>query len=263
LSKKKKKKKKKKITLLVIPLRSISSAGSQSMHRLLTYATATSMSLGHRTLDGPAGLGAAGACIGLATHPYLPFLASLSMSGAIYIWAPVRRETWSSFAPGFREIDDNVEYIEREGELDDATDGVPAAARAAADERAAKRRRAEAEDAEVDILSIVPSIHDALAPAVCAPLPATDAKTKAKASTGTGTDTGTGTGTNTGESRDPPRQLPPAMLGRAAPPAAAADVSGMVAAFREGDGAAAGLELGRMKAVATRLVAGAAATARQ
>ncbi len=36
----------------------------------------------------------------------------------MYIWSKIYSENWSAFAPDFRELDQNTEYIEREDELD-------------------------------------------------------------------------------------------------------------------------------------------------
>ena len=43
----------------------------------------------------------------LAWHPLRPLLASVSATGAIYLWARVYRENWSAFAPDFRELQEN------------------------------------------------------------------------------------------------------------------------------------------------------------
>ncbi len=54
----------------------------------------------------------------LAWHPTRPMVASVSMSGVIYLWAKDYTENWSAFAPDFKELEENEEYVEREDEFD-------------------------------------------------------------------------------------------------------------------------------------------------
>jgi COMPASS component SWD1 len=54
----------------------------------------------------------------LAWHPTRPVVASVSMSGVIYLWAKDYTENWSAFAPDFKELEENEEYVEREDEFD-------------------------------------------------------------------------------------------------------------------------------------------------
>lgn len=51
-------------------------------------------------------------------HPSRPQLASVSSSGDIYLWTTQTTENWSAYAPGFEELERNVEYEERETEFD-------------------------------------------------------------------------------------------------------------------------------------------------
>ncbi|KAL3678177.1 hypothetical protein R1sor_021133 [Riccia sorocarpa] len=66
-----------------------------------------------RILEGPK----EGLC-DLAWHPTRPVVASVSMSGAVYLWAKDYTENWSAFAPDFKELEENEEYVEREDEFD-------------------------------------------------------------------------------------------------------------------------------------------------
>lgn len=79
-------------------------------------------------------------------HPVRPIIASIS-SGLVSIWAQNQVENWSAFAPDFKELDENVEYEERESEFDitDEDKSVDLNADAKQDE-----------EIEVDVLKVEP-----------------------------------------------------------------------------------------------------------
>ncbi|QRV76276.1 retinoblastoma-binding protein 5 [Ceratobasidium sp. AG-Ba] len=77
-------------------------------------------------------------------HPFRPMLCSVASSGLIHIWKTIYSENWSAFAPGFEELEENVEYREREDEFD------------VEDEFDALRRKKLEEDIEVDVETIEP-----------------------------------------------------------------------------------------------------------
>lgn len=54
----------------------------------------------------------------LSWHPTRPVVVSVAMPGVIYIWAKDYTENWSAFAPDFKELEENEEYVEREDEFD-------------------------------------------------------------------------------------------------------------------------------------------------
>lgn len=52
-------------------------------------------------------------------HPLRPMVAACGLeSGCIYIWSIVTPQKWSALAPDFGEVEENVEYVEREDEFD-------------------------------------------------------------------------------------------------------------------------------------------------
>lgn len=79
-------------------------------------------------------------------HPVRPIITSIS-SGLVSIWAQNQVENWSAFAPDFKELDENVEYEERESEfdIDDEDKSVDLAAEAKHDE-----------EIEVDVVKVDP-----------------------------------------------------------------------------------------------------------
>ena len=98
-------------------------------------------------LEGP---GDAGAAAAVAWHPMASLLVSLGAKGRVYVWARTATENWSAFAPDFRELEENEEYVEREDEFD--------APLAPSDAPSAPSPGQHACDADVDVLTPHPAI---------------------------------------------------------------------------------------------------------
>jgi len=79
----------------------------------------------------------------LMWHPVRPIVASVSTSGVVYIWATNYTENWSAFAPDFTELQENVDYIEREDEFDIIDE----------DENEVKKKQGE-ETEDVDVVTV-------------------------------------------------------------------------------------------------------------
>jgi len=58
----------------------------------------------------------------LKFHPLLPLFVLSATDGTIVIWGKHHSESWSAYAPGFTELEENEEYIEREDEFDEIPD---------------------------------------------------------------------------------------------------------------------------------------------
>uniref|UniRef100_A0A8C9ZZ14 Retinoblastoma-binding protein 5 n=1 Tax=Sander lucioperca TaxID=283035 RepID=A0A8C9ZZ14_SANLU len=84
----------------------------------------------------------------VAWHPVRPIIASIS-SGVVSIWAQNQVENWSAFAPDFKELDENVEYEERESEFDIEDEDKSEPEQTGAD---------AAEDEEVDVTTVDPIV---------------------------------------------------------------------------------------------------------
>ncbi|KAK4689243.1 COMPASS component SWD1, partial [Tremellales sp. Uapishka_1] len=74
-------------------------------------------------------------------HPTRPVIASVTNSGDICIWQTTSPDVWAAFAPGFEELEENVEYDEREDEFD------------IEDETEVNKRKDAEEDLLIDVLS--------------------------------------------------------------------------------------------------------------
>ncbi|KAL1531521.1 protein RBL-like [Salvia divinorum] len=88
----------------------VGGSASKGEHKIYIWDRA-----GHlvKILEGPKE-----ALIDLAWHPIKPVVVSVSLTGLVYIWAKDYTENWSAFAPDFKELEENEEYVEREDEFD-------------------------------------------------------------------------------------------------------------------------------------------------
>ncbi|WWC65240.1 uncharacterized protein I303_107857 [Kwoniella dejecticola CBS 10117] len=75
-------------------------------------------------------------------HPTRPVIASVATSGDVHIWQTSSPDNWAAFAPGFEELEENIEYDEREDEFD------------IEDETDLARRKNLEEDLEIDVLNV-------------------------------------------------------------------------------------------------------------
>ncbi|CEN62867.1 Putative WD domain-containing protein [Aspergillus calidoustus] len=82
-------------------------------------------------------------------HPARPFVVACGLeSGCIYTWTIVTPQKWSALAPDFGEVEENVEYMEREDEFDIHPAGE------------IHQRRLDQEDEEPDVLTIEKQKND-------------------------------------------------------------------------------------------------------
>ncbi|TKA33179.1 hypothetical protein B0A50_00732 [Salinomyces thailandicus] len=76
-------------------------------------------------------------------HPTRPVVAATGVeSGRIYLWGIHTPQRWSALAPDFAEVEENVEYVEREDEFDIHP------------EEEVRKRQLDQEDEEVDVLTV-------------------------------------------------------------------------------------------------------------
>lgn len=88
----------------------IGGSASKGEHKIYTWDKAGRLV---KILEGPKE-----ALVDLAWHPLHPIVVSVSLTGLVYIWAKDYTENWSAFAPDFKELEENEEYVEREDEFD-------------------------------------------------------------------------------------------------------------------------------------------------
>ena len=75
-------------------------------------------------------------------HPHRAVLAACGLeTGRIYIWSVTSPQRWSALAPDFVEVEENVEYVEREDEFDIHP------------QEEINKRRLDREDEDVDVLT--------------------------------------------------------------------------------------------------------------
>lgn len=78
-------------------------------------------------------------------HPQRPFVAAVGVeSGRIYLWSVNTPQRWSALAPDFAEVEENIEYIEKEDEFDIRPI------------EEIHKRRLDLEDEDVDVLTLDP-----------------------------------------------------------------------------------------------------------
>ena len=79
-------------------------------------------------------------------HPHRPFVAACGLeTGRLYLWSIITPQRWSALAPDFAEVEENVEYIEREDEFDiHPIEEI-------------HKRRLDLEDETVDVLMVDPA----------------------------------------------------------------------------------------------------------
>lgn len=76
-------------------------------------------------------------------HPHKALLAACGLeTGRINIWSVTSPQKWSALAPDFDEVEENVEYVEKEDEFDIHP------------QEEIQKRRLDAEDEDIDVLAV-------------------------------------------------------------------------------------------------------------
>ncbi|CAN0006410.1 unnamed protein product [Ectocarpus sp. 12 AP-2014] len=88
--------------------------------------------------------------LSLTRHPVRPFLAAALTSGKVQLWGTTPTANWTAFAADFEELEENVEYVEKEDEFDVVVEeGDPEGTK-----RKAEKEKQEEEEAVVSIDAI-------------------------------------------------------------------------------------------------------------
>ncbi|KAF8481355.1 WD40-repeat-containing domain protein [Gautieria morchelliformis] len=112
----------------------IAGAADAAKHKIYVWDLSQEGVL-HETLEG-----GREALVDVEWHPNKPAMASTTSRGNILIWHCPTLEKWSAFAGDFEELDENVEYVEKEDEFDIEDE----------EQITARKMRAEEEDVDVD-----------------------------------------------------------------------------------------------------------------
>jgi len=116
----------------------VAAALQKSNHSIYIWGTKQGNLIKH--LEGPKE-----GIMDLQWHPTRPTIVSVSTSGSIFVWGSRFTENWSAYAPGFKELEENEEYIEKEDEFDIVDD--------VKDKVKEKEKRMLEESPDVDILT--------------------------------------------------------------------------------------------------------------
>ncbi|KAJ2814810.1 chromatin binding protein, partial [Coemansia sp. 'formosensis'] len=100
-----------------------------------------------------------------AVHPLRPIYASISTFGIIYLWTRIPQQNWNAFAPGFRELEENIDYVEPEDEFDRRVTTCQgtidcAVSRASRERRAADAGADDDQDELIDVTGDDPLFSD-------------------------------------------------------------------------------------------------------
>lgn len=93
-------------------------------------------------------------------HPLRSSICSVNTIGLIYIWATVSTEKWGAFAAHFEELDENIEYEEKEDEFDIVSqqgyrfDHLAYSNIPQEDEEVLRKRKRDEEEHDVDVTAV-------------------------------------------------------------------------------------------------------------